>query len=138
VVALVRHHGTHPGASWGDAACRRFLKALQEDGLTVERWGVFRLADQSGKGFGLRECLADHRAMLSRLEALADTQPPLAVRDLAVGGAALMAQVGRPGGPWLGQLQLFLLEAVLEHPALNSPEGLKVLARGWLEAHPQA
>ena len=138
VAALVRHHGTHPGATWGDAACRRFLKALQEDGLSIERWGIFRLADQSGKGFGLRECLADHRAMLSRLEDLAATRPPLAIRDLALGGDALMAAGGgRPGGPWLGLLQQFLLEAVLENPAKNTDQGLKDLARGWLEAHPR-
>ena len=133
VAALVRHHGTHPGAAWGDNACRRFLKALQEDGLTVERWGVFRLADQSGKGFGFRECLADHRAMLSRLEDLAATQPPLSIRALALGGDALMAASGRQGGPWLGQLQQFLLEAVLDNPAKNTERALKDLTRSWLE-----
>jgi tRNA nucleotidyltransferase (CCA-adding enzyme) len=136
VKALVRHHGTHPGATWSDAACRRFLKALQEDGLPLKHWAAFRLADQSGKGFGLRECLADHRALVARLEALAATRPPLAVRDLALGGTELMAQAGRTGGPWLGQLQTFLLEAVLGNPAQNTPEGLRKLARGWLEAHP--
>ena len=138
VAALVRHHGTHPGANWGDSACRRFLKALQEDDLTVERWSIFRLADQSGKGFGLRECLADHRAILSRLEDLAATRPPLSIRALALGGDALMAAAGRPGGPWLGQVQQFLLEAVLENPAKNTPQGLKALARSWLEAHPDS
>ena len=136
VAALVRHHGTHPGAAWGDAACRRFLKALREDGLSVERWAIFRLADQSGKGFGFRACLADHRAIISRLEALAETNPPLAVRDLALAGDALLALAGRPGGPWMGQLQAFLLEAVLEHPEGNTPEDLRNRARTWLEANP--
>ena len=136
VTALVRHHGTHPGATWTDPACRRFLKRLAEDGLSLERWGAFRLADQSGKGFGVRECLAEHRAILGRLEALAAAHPPLAIRDLLLGGSALMTLAGRKGGPWLGQLQLFLLEATLEDPALNSSGDLSELARVWLEAHP--
>jgi tRNA nucleotidyltransferase/poly(A) polymerase len=137
VTALVRHHGTHPGATWTDAACRRFLKSLAEDGLALDRWGAFRLADQSGKGFGVRECLAEHRAILGRLEALAAARPPLAIRDLALGGSALMALAARKGGPWLGQLQVFLLEAALEDPAVNTPEELGGLAQGWLEANPK-
>jgi len=136
VSALVRHHGTHPGATWGDAACRRFLKALREDSLPLERWAIFRLADQSGKGFGLRECLGDHRAILDRLETLADAEPPLSVRDLALGGDALMTLAGRPGGPWLGQLQAFLMETVLEHPEANTPTGLQDRVRAWLSANP--
>jgi tRNA nucleotidyltransferase/poly(A) polymerase len=135
VTALVRHHGTHPGATWTDPACRRFLKRLAEDGLALERWGAFRLADQSGKGFGVRECLAEHRAILGRLETLAAEHPPLAIRDLVLGGSALMTQAGRKGGPWLGQLQLFLLEAALEEPAANTPAALAELARVWLDAH---
>ena len=136
VAALVRHHGTHPGATWSDAACRRFLKSLREDDLSLDRWAIFRLADQSGKGFGFRDCLADHRAILGRLEALAATRPPLSIRELALGGDALMAQAGRRGGPWLGQLQGFLMEAVLGNPAQNTEKELRQLAEGWLAAHP--
>jgi hypothetical protein len=39
----------------------------------------------------------------------------------------------RPGGPWLGQLQQFLMEAVLEDPARNQPGPLGELASGWLK-----
>ena len=62
--------------------------------------------------------------MVARLEALAAQRPPLAVQALALDGRALMALAGRPGGPWLGQLQHHLLEAVLEDPAPNQPEAL--------------
>ena len=135
VTALVRHHGTHPGPTWSDGDCRRFLKRLQEDGLALERWGLFRFADQSGKGFGAVDCLAEHQAILTRLRALAAPCPPLAIRDLALDGQALMALSGRRGGPWLGQLQGCLLEAVLDEPGHNTAEGLAALARGWLEGH---
>jgi len=132
VTALVRHHGTHPGPSWGDPACRRFLRQLLEDGLPLERWGWFRLADQTGKGFPVEPLRAAHDAMVARLETLAARRPPLAIQALALDGKALMALAKRPGGPWLGQLQRFLLEAVLEDPARNQPEPLGELAAGWL------
>jgi putative nucleotidyltransferase with HDIG domain len=138
VLALVAHHGTHPGAGWSDGACRRFLKQLRDDELSLERWGVFRLADQSGKGFGTRRCLADHRAIMARLQALEAARPPLAIRELALDGKALMALAGRKGGPWLGQLQTFLLEAVLDDPAVNAAAALEQAARLWLETHPAA
>lgn len=132
VAALVRHHGTHPGPAWGDPACRRFLKRLREDGLSLERWAAFRLADQSGKGFGEERCLAEHLAMVQRLEGLAASQPALDLKALAVDGRALMRLAGRGGGPWLGALQAHLLEQVLDEPERNRPEVLEDLARTWL------
>ena len=136
VTALVRHHGTHPGPGWGDAACRRFLKQLLEDDLTLERWAQFNLADQSGKGFGVEPILAGHTAMVARLEALAAQRPPLAVQSLALDGRALMALAGRKGGPWLGQLQQYLMDAVLENPERNQPGPLGELATEWLGNRP--
>ena len=52
MAALIRHHGIYPEASWSDAACRRFLRKLREDGLPLERWASFRGADLAGKGIG--------------------------------------------------------------------------------------
>jgi len=134
VTALVAHHGTHPGPGWGDAACRRFLKQLGDDDLPLERWASFRFADQAGKGFGEDRCRASHDALMARLRALAAQRPPLAVQALALDGRALMALAARPGGPWLGQLQQFLLEAALEDPSLNEPGPLGALAGDWLRA----
>ena len=134
VTALVRHHGTHPGPEWGDPACRRFLKRLQEDGLPLARWGAFRLADQAGKGFGLERCGLEHQALMARLEALARTRPPLDVKALALDGRTLMTLASRQGGPWLKDLQAHLLEQVMDDPELNEPEALKALAQRWLGA----
>ncbi len=133
VTALVRHHGTHPGPGWGDPACRRFLKQLMEDDLPLERWARFRIADQAGKGFPVEPLQAAHDAIVARLAALAAQRPPLATQALALDGKALMALAGRPGGPWLGQLQQYLLESVLEDPGRNLPGPLGELAAGWLE-----
>jgi hypothetical protein len=48
-----------------------------------------------------------------------------------------MTLAGRQGGPWLGKLQLALLEAVLDQPERNQPEPLRDLARAWLDASPR-
>lgn len=132
VLALVRHHGIHPDGGWSPAACRRFLRRLDEDGLDLERWGAFRLADQLGKGFGEEPYRGEHEAMMLRLRALRDARPPLRTADLALQGRALMDLAGRPGGPWLGRLQKHLLEAVIEEPALNTEQALQPLAAAWL------
>jgi hypothetical protein len=55
------------------------------------------------------------------------------VRELALDGAALMGLAERSGGPWLGDLQRRLLEAVIEDPAANTPERLAELARKALD-----
>jgi len=132
VAALVRHHGTHPNDTWGDAACRRFFRRLAEDGLDLERWAKFRLADLRGKGLAWETSMAEHETLMARLGSLAAARPPLAVRDLALDGGALMKFAGRPGGPWLGELQRQLLEAVLDDPAVNTTEHLSELARKGL------
>lgn len=130
--ALVRHHGTHPDAAWKDAACRRFLRRLEEDGLALDRWAAFRLADLRGKGVDVEAREVEHQAWMARLKALADSAPPLSVRALALDGAALMRLMEREGGPWLGDLQRQLLEDVLDDPAANTPEQLAGLARRHL------
>ncbi|HEX9082386.1 MAG TPA: HD domain-containing protein, partial [Holophagaceae bacterium] len=133
VLALIRHHGTHPEPAWSDAACRRFLRRLVEDGLPLDRWAAFRLADQRAKGLEDPDRDLRHQAVVDRLVAMASAQPPLSVRDLALDGEALMALAGRRGGPWLGRLQAALLDAVLEAPSLNTPEALAALARASLD-----
>lgn len=132
VMALVRHHGTHPTEAWGDAACRRLLRRLSEDGLSLERWADFRLADQHAKGFEWEQCQGEHQVLMARLEGLLAAAPPLCVRDLALDGGALMALADRPGGPWLGELQKQLLEAVLDDPGANTVERLNELVEQHL------
>ena len=133
VLALVKHHGTYPGPEWGDAACRRFLRHLAEDGLPLSEWSAFRLADMLGKGFGEEPYRSDHAAIMARLEAIQAAKPPLSVKDLALDGRALMALADRPGGPWLGVLQKHLLEAVIEDPATNTAGALSRIASSELK-----
>ncbi|HJV23583.1 MAG TPA: hypothetical protein VJ570_12845 [Holophagaceae bacterium] len=150
VEVLIRHHGVHPGEDWGDAACRRLLRKLREDGLTLEDWSAFRRADQLAKGWGDEDGQEvglpgdPYRTQVetacglteSRLRGLLEAQPALSVKELALDGRALMALAGRPGGPWLGELQRHLLERVVEHPDLNEVGKLQFEAHAWLTSRP--
>ncbi len=128
-LALIRHHGTHPTEAWGEAACRRFLGRLEAEGLSLEAWAAFRLADERAKGLDWEARQPAHTAIMARLGSLLAARPPLSVRALALDGAALMRLTGRPGGPWLGDLQKRLLEAVLDDPQGNTPERLAELVQ---------
>ncbi|WP_005031401.1 CCA tRNA nucleotidyltransferase [Holophaga foetida] len=131
VAAFIRHHGIHPSPDWSDGACRRLLRRLEEDRLPLEHWGAFRLGDQRAKGWGDDACLPQHQALMERLHCLAEAVPPLNAKALALDGRALMKLLGRPGGPWLGELQAHLLERLLEEPERNTPEGLEAWVRAW-------
>ena len=147
VLALVRHHGTHPNDEWSDAACRRLLRKFSEDDLALEAWGLFRIADQQGKGWEtVAQALAgqsgaewwaftqtEHQKVMARLSALAATKPPLNAKALALDGHALMTLAGRKGGPWLRELQQHLLDAVLDDPGLNTAEALERIARAQMD-----
>lgn len=131
VEALIRHQGEHPEAAWPDATCRRLLRRLVEDGLALEDWGRFREGMLRGMGPAAASSLAVHVSALDRLRGLAAAAPPLSVRQLALDGRALMQITGRSGGPWLGQMQAWLLDRVLDEPELNTPEGLATLVPAW-------
>ena len=133
VLALVRHHGIHPTNEWSDAACRRFLGKLSEDGLPLEQWGHFRIADQLAKGFGEEPYRTEHEKVMERMRRIAKAKPPLSPSALALDGKALMNLAGKHGGPWVGKLQKHLLDAVIENPDLNTIESLQRLALQWMK-----
>ena len=143
VSSLIRLHGEHPQPDWSEAAYRRLLKRITEAGLSPEEWGRFRLADQWGKGW-FDDGHPDGRSgaqwweetrdswirACDRLEAV--RFPGMTAKELALDGHALMNLAGRGGGPWLGRLQAWLLEKVIENPAINTVHGLRPLAEDWL------
>ncbi|MCM2335149.1 MAG: tRNA cytidylyltransferase [Anaeromyxobacteraceae bacterium] len=64
------------------------------------------------------------------------SRAPLTTGDLALDGRALMALLGCGPGPHVGEGLRALLDEVLDDPALNTPERLEALARGWWAARP--
>jgi tRNA nucleotidyltransferase (CCA-adding enzyme) len=113
---------------WSDAAVRRFIRRVGPD--IVDDVLRLRRADNIGSGWppddgtvgGLRERIEGQRA----------AGVPLAVADLAVDGTDLMAELGRPGGPWLGELLDRLLDSVTNDPARNTRRQLLIDARSWV------
>jgi tRNA nucleotidyltransferase (CCA-adding enzyme) len=146
VGAFIRMHGEHPAPELSDKGYRRLLKRLTEAGLQPHEWELFALADRWGKGWyetgkdGLSgpewwaSVQAEWSRACDRLESV--RYAGMTVKELALDGNALMALAGRKGGPWLGELQKHLLDAVLEEPAVNTRPGLEPVVRAWLEAHP--
>ncbi len=66
-------------------------------------------------------------------EALA-SGAPLSTGQLALDGRALMGLLGAPPGPHVGEGLRTLLDEALDDPAVNTPERLAELARGWWAA----
>jgi tRNA nucleotidyltransferase (CCA-adding enzyme) len=143
VASYIQLHGLHADPEGSDATYRRLLKRITEAGLTPEIWELFCLADRWGKGWfetghpdgrSGQEWWNDTRAQWNqaceRLNAV--RFPGMTAKELALDGHALMDLAGRSPGPWLGELQKWLLEQVLEEPARNTHEALAELGRAWL------
>jgi putative nucleotidyltransferase with HDIG domain len=133
VLALIKHHGAKPDGTWSNAACRRLLHRLAKDGLDWRRWASLQFADQMGKGKNSENIQQAHAQLIERMEKIACNAPPLDVKALAIDGNAIIKIANKDGGPWVGALQKFLLEAVLDDPKLNSPQDLEALAKKWLD-----
>jgi tRNA nucleotidyltransferase (CCA-adding enzyme) len=78
--------------------------------------------------------LPELEALIGRLRALVAARPPLTGKDLALNGGAIMATLGVGPSPIVGEATRFLLEQVLDEPALNEAEKLKELLRRWQQA----
>jgi len=78
--------------------------------------------------------LPEVEALISRLLTLVAAKPPLTGKDLALNGGAIMAALGVGPSPIVGEATRFLVEQVLDEPALNQPETLKELLGNWLKA----
>ncbi|MBN2192334.1 MAG: HD domain-containing protein [Polyangiaceae bacterium] len=127
VTALVRHHLVAYDPSWSDAALRRWLRritsSLWEDVLTLSR------ADVVAKGRDATEEIARLDELAARTASLLRDGTALTVRDLAVDGNDLMAELRLPAGRQIGDLLRSLLEHVTDLPSDNHRARLLELAR---------
>lgn len=121
VAHLVDSHMFHYEEAWSDAAVRRFIRRVGP-GFVADLFDL-RLADTLGNGLG-QGFPHDLERLRARIEAELAAQAALSVRDLAIGGAEVMAALNVPGGPVVGRALEFLLEKVLDDPGLNTPEAL--------------
>jgi tRNA nucleotidyltransferase (CCA-adding enzyme) len=120
---------SHADAWRGPRDPVRLRRLLGEIG---REWAQELLARWRAAGVrtGESEAIEQICALASGILAAGDA---LTVRELRIGGAALMKALGRGPGPWLGELLGQLLEQVHRDPSSNTPERLDALARALVE-----
>jgi tRNA nucleotidyltransferase (CCA-adding enzyme) len=83
------------------------------------------------------ERLPEVEALLARLESLAAAKPPLSARELALTGGDIMATLGVGPSPIVGEATRFLLDSVLDDPALNTADTLRARLQAWHARSPR-
>ncbi len=114
-----------PSADASDADLRRWLARITEARATP----LFEVHEALRPGNG---------ALRARVDSILSARPPLTTRALALDGKGIMEALGTGPSPVVGQATRYLLEAVLEDPSRNSPEGLKALLHAFPQGFPHA
>jgi tRNA nucleotidyltransferase (CCA-adding enzyme) len=132
-LVLSRHPIDHQRLR-GDADLRRLLARAGEGAVSAllalrrAELGVARRANPAAAGPErvALEALAERIERVRRSAALA-----LHRTDLALDGRAVMARLGLPPGPAVGEALAYLAERVLEDPTCNTSERLEALLLRW-------
>ncbi|NMO15495.1 [cytidine(C)-cytidine(C)-adenosine (A)]-adding enzyme [Pyxidicoccus fallax] len=126
VALLVEHAKLEERVGEADPALRRLLArvglAQLPQLLAVARARVSVRAP---------ERLPEVEALAARLEALAAAKPPLSAKELALTGGDIMATLGVGPSPIVGEATRFLLDSVLDDPALNTADTLRARLKEW-------
>ena len=133
---LIQNHMFHYTEEWSDGAVRRFIARVGIENLS----DLFKLrfADRAGaagdKSFA---CTPEDIALSRRVDAIVKETPALKLGDLAVNGQMLFKEAGIPKGPAMGLVLNYLLEAVMDDPAMNTKEQLLNLGRNFYQTRLQ-
>jgi putative nucleotidyltransferase with HDIG domain len=124
-VHLIAQHSGLPAPDAPAPEVRRWLRRVGPEHV----WDLLRLriADARARGEG-RDALRMLAALRGRVRSLLSASAPLAIGDLAIGGAELRA-LGIPPGPLFGEILHDLLERVTDDPSLNRAETLTEIVR---------
>ena len=134
IVHLVREHMFDYRPEWGDSAVRRWLQRVGVE--TVADLFDLRLADSQGNGLkhGFPTYLDEFAA---RIERVLSAHDALCVADLALDGAEVMRILEIAPGEAVGEALTALLERVIEHPEVNTPERLTAELITWRAPTPR-
>nr|ASV46881.1 CCA-adding enzyme [uncultured bacterium] len=126
VALLVEHAKLEERVGDADPALRRLMARV---GLPQLPALIAVARARIGVRFPQR--VAEAEALFSRLEALAAAKPPLVPKDLALTGGDIMATLGVGPSPIVGEATRFLMESVLDDPALNTADTLRSRLKDW-------
>lgn len=131
ITALVRHQAVLDATRVSDATLRRWLMQVTPE-LTDDLFLLMvAIADARDEPQGAKAVSEFQARVLTVLA----SQPPLTLRDLALGGKDLIGELGVSPGRVIGDTLHQLLEIVLDDPDENERERLLVRAKGLLEQH---
>lgn len=138
VAHLVRQHMYLADADLAPKALRRFVRRVGAEHL--ERLFALRRADIRGSGLPKRS--AENERFERAVAAIVAEQPPLGVRDLAIGGADVirlmvergLARPGFAGDRRVGDVLAALLDVVVDEPTRNERANLLAEAERLLAA----
>jgi tRNA nucleotidyltransferase (CCA-adding enzyme) len=125
VVHLIRHHMFGYAPTWSDAAVRRFIAKVGLDHLE----DLFRLRAADDLGSGRDPGSGALAELRERVDRQLEAGVVLGMRDLSIGGEALMAELDIAPGPRVGAILRDLLQRAIADPSINTPERLLALAR---------
>ena len=133
---LIKNHMFHYTEDWTDGAVRRFIARVGLENMS----DLFKLrfADRAGAmGDKTFACTPEDIALSRRVDAIAKETPALKLGDLAVDGGMLNKEAGIPKGPAMGTVLNYLLEAVMDDPAMNTKEVLLNLGKNFYQTRVQ-
>jgi putative nucleotidyltransferase with HDIG domain len=128
VARLIGQHMFTYQPSWSGAAVRRFIRRIGAD-LVGD---LLRLRAADNIGSGLPADAGRLEELRGRVKAELEAGAPLTLRDLAVDGSVLTAELKVAPGPVIGRLLDHLLEWVIDDAERNQRELLLAEARAEL------
>ena len=139
VAHLVRHHMYSADPDAQDKTLRRFVRRIGPEHL--DRLFALRWADVRGSGLPKRD--ESNERFQARIAAVLAEGPAFSVRDLAIGGSAVIAMFERKGlaasgfrgDRRVGEVLQALFEEVTDDPSLNEPGSLGERAERYIDEH---
>lgn len=127
IVRLVSFAFVDGTEAYSEAEVRKFARRVGREAL-ADALVVHQTVTAARFGIDSSEAHAAQR-LAARAATLVTPRTPLTAKELALGGRELMQNLGVPPGPQIGKLIDYLLECVLDAPALNEAATLLELAR---------
>src|SRR5213594_2347268 len=123
---LIRHHMFWYQTEWTGSAVRRFVRKVGLENIPA----LFRLRRADNIGSGARSPrMYALEALWERVQEEIRAASAFSLRDLAIDGNDVMAELGIPPSPEVGRVLNELFERVTDDPSLNTRERLLELAR---------